>query len=106
MLYALLCLYYIDRCRLSMVHRHFTMEGRSVATTFKAAMDLLCLKAGDVATLFKVPVQHVRQWRLDPDNSSYRAAPAGWQRKFLPKARKRGAELERLTAELEAAGDG
>lgn len=71
--------------------------------TIREAMDLLCLKAADVAELFDAPVQSVRQWRLDPGHDNYRPPPAGWQRRLLPVARKRGSELARLAAELESA---
>lgn len=71
-------------------------------TSFREAMDLLCLTALEAAELFGVPAQHVRQWRLDDGNAGYRPPPVDWRRIFLPLARKRGDELRRLIKALEA----
>jgi len=73
------------------------------ATNFRKAMDLLCLSAAEAADLFGVPVQHVRQWRLEESSAGYRPPPNDWRRRFLPLARRRGRQLEELARILEAA---
>jgi DNA-binding transcriptional regulator YiaG len=70
--------------------------------TIRDAMDLLGLKAAEVAEIFDTPVQSVRQWRLDDTNSNYRPPPAGWQRKLLPIARRHGKKVAQLISELES----
>ena len=76
-------------------------------TSFREAMDALCLTSIEVGELFDAPAQSVRQWRLDAEHRNYRPAPPDWPRRFLPIAKKRGRELEQLVAELErAAGRG
>jgi hypothetical protein len=69
--------------------------------TFGKAMDLLCLSAGEVADLFGVAPQTVRQMRLEPGTPAFRTPPDGWRSEFAQIARQRGAELERLARELE-----
>ncbi len=72
--------------------------------TFRETADLLCLTAPELADLFGVRPQTVRQWRLDEDSPSYRRPPDGWQAVLAPIARKRGAALAQLAERLERAG--
>jgi hypothetical protein len=71
-------------------------------TAFRDALDLVRLPAPEVAELFGVQPQTVRQMRLDPGHVNYRSPPAGWQSVLAKLARKRAAELVRLADKLEA----
>lgn len=69
-------------------------------TTFSEAMDLLCLSASDVADMFGVGQQTVRQMRMDPDARGARTPPDGWQKVFAKLADQRGKRLAALAKEL------
>lgn len=71
-------------------------------TTFREAMDLLCLSAPEAAQLLGVQPQTVRQMRLNPGNPNYRTPPANWREALARIARERVPELQELIAELEA----
>lgn len=71
-------------------------------TSFREAMDLLCLGAEDVAEMMGAKAQTVRQWRMDPDRDGYRPPPEDWRQRFAPIARRRGQRLAQLADELEA----
>ena len=70
---------------------------------FVAATDRLtdCPLHADVAREAGVSVQAIRQARLDPDATSFRRPPEGWQATVASLARARAAELLALAKELE-----
>lgn len=74
--------------------------------TFREAADALCLSVRDLSELLGIPVQSVKQARMDPGKSGYRAPPAGWEAKLLEVARQRGREVGGLVKALEAGAKG
>jgi hypothetical protein len=70
--------------------------------TFREAMDALCVPAGDVAEMFGLSVQTVRQMRMEPDSPAYRTPPAGWRASFAKLARQRGGDMEKLARDLDS----
>lgn len=70
---------------------------------FKTATDRLtdCLSHADIAAAAGVSVQSIRQARLDPSNSNFRAPPADWKRILGKLARERGERWTELAKELE-----
>lgn len=74
--------------------------------TFKEASDALCLSMRELAEIFNVSPQSVKQARLDPQSRGYRPPPPGWERVLAKIARERGRELADLARALEAAGRG
>lgn len=60
-----------------------------------------CPTLGDVADAAGVSYGLMRQARLDPDASSYRRPPEGWESAVARLARARAAELGKLAEELE-----
>lgn len=69
--------------------------------TFREAMDRLCLSASDVAEMFGLETQTVRQMRMDPNITGSRKPPDGWHTAFADVARQRGDEMKWLAVELE-----
>jgi hypothetical protein len=69
---------------------------------FKVASDRLthCVTLADIAEASGGAESTIRQARLDPDSSSYRRPPEGWQAAIAKLAEARAAELSRLAAEL------
>ena len=65
-------------------------------------MDLLCLSSPELALIFEVKAQTIRQARLDLTKAGYRRPPKGWEKKLAKIARARGGELAKLAEELEA----
>jgi hypothetical protein len=70
-------------------------------TTFREAMDMLCVPAPQAAELFSLSPQTIRQMRLDPSHPNYRKPPATWRATFARLARERGEQLDQLAEELE-----
>jgi signal recognition particle subunit SEC65 len=70
-------------------------------TTFREAMDMLCVPAPQAAEMFSLSAQTVRQMRLNPSHPNYRNPPATWRATFARLARERGERLEQLAVELE-----
>ncbi len=75
---------------------------------FRAATDALAGKVThqELAAELGVSVQAIRQARLEPDASSYRRPPAGWEVAVARLAEKRGGELLELARELGGGGGG
>ena len=71
---------------------------------FRTATDLLGLPATDLARAFGLQPQTIRQMRMAPDATSYRAPPADWQRVIIRLAKDRGRAMDRLIRELERNG--
>jgi hypothetical protein len=69
--------------------------------TFREATDELCLSGRELSKIFDIPVQSVKQARLDPRAKGYRSPPAGWERVLAKLAREKGEKLEWLAKELE-----
>jgi hypothetical protein len=70
---------------------------------FSEASDALtqrCPTLADIAKEAGVSAGLVRQARLDPESSSYRKPPDGWEAAIAKLARERAAELVRLAEEL------
>jgi hypothetical protein len=76
------------------------MTGSLSMATFKEATDALRLSAPELAALFGLSVQTVRQMRMDPGNPGFRSPPDGWERKLAPLAEERGSALRELAEEL------
>jgi hypothetical protein len=70
------------------------------AMTFREAMDRLCLSASDVAEMFGLETQTVRQMRMDPNIAGSRKPPDGWRAAFADVAIQRGDEMAWLAAQL------
>jgi hypothetical protein len=70
-------------------------------TTFREAMDAICVSAPQAAEMFSLSPQTIRQMRLDPSHPNYRTPPATWRATFARLARDRGVQLEQLAEELE-----
>lgn len=68
---------------------------------FRTATDLLGLPASELARAFDLQPQTIRQMRMAPSATSYRAPPVDWQRVIIKLARERGQALSRLVQELE-----
>ena len=71
--------------------------------SFREVTDLLCLTAVELSDFFELPVQSIRQARLDPSNPGYRTPPTGWETRLAPVAHTRGGELVKLAEELAGA---
>lgn len=71
-----------------------------MARTFKEATELLCLTGPELAEIFGVSAQSIRQARLDPEKVGYRTPPAGWEAKLAELAGAKGGELAALAEEL------
>lgn len=67
----------------------------------REAMDALRLTAPEVADALNTTAQHVRQMRMDSNKEGSRPAPAGWQKKIVSLARKRGIQMARVIDQLE-----
>jgi hypothetical protein len=76
------------------------------APTFKDSADKLCLTTRELASLFGLTVQTMKQCRMKPGLRGYRAPPAGWEKKLAVIARKKGGELVKLAKALEVAAEG
>lgn len=76
-------------------------QERMDATSFREVMDALGLNATEVAELFGLAPQTVRQMRLDPEHVNYRRPPPDWREKFAPIARRRGGKMLKLADQLE-----
>ena len=83
---------------------HVPVVNIGVIMEFNEASDRLtaCKTLGDVAREAGVSDGLIRQARLDPESSSYRTPPAGWQQAIAKLARERAGELVKLAEELEA----
>ncbi len=68
--------------------------------TFKDATNVLCLSGRELSELFGLPVQSVKQARMDSTNPGARPAPQGWERVLASIARRKGGELVKLAEEL------
>ncbi len=72
-------------------------------TTFKEATDALGLTAPELAEMFGVSAQTIRQARLDPEHVGHRSPPSGWEEKLAAVAKKKGGELAELAKALKRA---
>ena len=72
--------------------------------SFKAVADQLCLSAEELAALFGLRPQTIRQARLHPESRGYREPPAGWELKLVRVARAKSAELLELSVDLQEQG--
>lgn len=70
---------------------------------FKTATDILGVPAADLAQVFGLEPQTIRQMRLSADARGYRSPPADWERLLARLARERGRELHGLAERLEQA---
>ena len=70
---------------------------------FRAATDRMipAITLADLSAELGMSEAAVRQARLDPESSSYRTPPPGWQRAVAKLARERGGELVKLAEALE-----
>jgi hypothetical protein len=70
---------------------------------FKTATDLVagCITHLEIAEAAGVSIQTIRQARMDPDSSSYRNPPAGWQGVLARLARERSRELTAFADQVE-----
>jgi hypothetical protein len=70
---------------------------------FKTATDRVggCITHGEIAEAAGVSIQTIRQARMDPESTSYRKPPPGWQGSLARLARQRSEELAALADELE-----
>jgi len=73
---------------------------------FKTATDRVggCITHAEIADAAGVSIQTVRQARMDPNSSSYRNPPAGWQTILARLARRRARELQSFAHSLESYG--
>lgn len=72
--------------------------------TFKEASDEVtrCVTLSEIAAALDRSDASIRRARLDPESSSYRTPPPGWESALATLARARAAELVELAGELEA----
>lgn len=68
---------------------------------FKTATDILGLPATDLAEVFGLQPQTIRQMRLAPDAVNYRSPPDGWETVLVRLAKERGRALKALVEALE-----
>lgn len=71
--------------------------------TFREATDMLSMTGPELAELFGVSAQTIRQCRMDPNSRGYRTPPTGWEKELAKVAKARAAEITRLARELERA---
>ncbi len=69
--------------------------------TFRRATDILGMSASQIAAEFGVQPQTIRQMRLQPSARNYRTPPAGWEKRLVRLARRRGKELDDLIDQLD-----
>jgi len=69
--------------------------------TFRRATDILGVAASEIAAEFGVRPQTIRQMRLRPSATNYRTPPAGWEKRLVRLARRRGKELNDLIDQLD-----
>jgi hypothetical protein len=69
-------------------------------TTFRDALDAICMTATEAADIFGVEPQTIRQMRLDGAGS--RTPPPGWEAKLATYARRKSKALAKLADELDA----
>ena len=72
-----------------------------MAISFKEVADELCLSANDLADMFGLRPQSIRQARLDPESKGYREPPSGWELELARVARAKSAAFLRLSDDLE-----
>lgn len=72
---------------------------------FKTATDRVagCISHAEIAEAACVSIQTIRQARMDPNSTSYRNPPAGWQAVLARLARERSRELAAFAEEVERA---
>ena len=71
---------------------------------FKVASDRAtgaCITLADISRAVGVSDNLIRRARLDPEGTSFRRPPDGWEGVVAGLARKRAAELVKLAEELE-----
>ena len=69
--------------------------------SFKEVADRLCLSAEELAEMFGLRPQTIRQARLDPKSGGYREPPVGWELELAKIARTKSGEFLQLSADLE-----
>ncbi len=69
--------------------------------SFREVTDLLCITGTELSDLFELPLQSIRQARLEPSRLGHRAPPKDWEAALAPLARERAGELVKLAEELE-----
>ena len=72
--------------------------------SFKEVADRLCLSAEDLADMFGLRPQTIRQARLAPASKGYREPPLGWELELARLAKTKSAEFLKLSADLERQG--
>ena len=69
--------------------------------SFKESTDILRMSAPELAEIFGLSAQAIRQARQDPTRPGHRTAPRGWEQKLATIARTKGGQLVKLAEELE-----
>jgi hypothetical protein len=75
---------------------------------FKTATDRVggCITHAEIAEAAGVSIQTIRQARMDPNSTSYRNPPTGWQAVLARLARARSKELQAFADFIEVQGSG